>query len=98
MPESCSDGAIRIYRSRVRPQTVIRERIDVFVEQLFDADVLPLMRHLVEERGMTSNELEELRRIVDQLENQQCRNRCYPHLGQCYGRFPASVFVISLVV
>jgi predicted transcriptional regulator len=47
---------------------VIRETVDDFVDQLFDGNALPLMRHLVEERGMTADELDELRRLVDQME------------------------------
>ena len=61
-------GRTRVYKPRVRPRTVIRETVDEFVDQLFDGNALPLMRHLVEERGMTAEELDELRRLVDQWE------------------------------
>ena len=37
-------------------------------QSYLDGNALPLMRHLVEERGMTADELDELRRLVDQLE------------------------------
>ena len=34
--------------------TVIRETVDDFVDRLFGADTLPLVRHLIEERGLAT--------------------------------------------
>lgn len=59
------DGRTRVYTARVKPQTVIRETLDDLVERLFGGETLPLVRHLIEDRGITDAELAELRRIID---------------------------------
>jgi len=59
------EGRTRVYSPRVKPQTVIRETLDDLVERLFGGETLPLMRHLIEDRGISDAELAELRRIID---------------------------------
>lgn len=59
------EGRTRIYSPRVRPQTVIRETLDDLVERLFGGETLPLVRHLIEERGISDADLAELRKILD---------------------------------
>jgi len=61
------EGRNRVYSARVRPKTVIRETVDDLLERLFGGDALPLMRHLIEERGITDDNLAELRRLLDEL-------------------------------
>src|SRR5215510_6345995 len=51
------DGRTRIYSPRVRPRTVIRETIDDLVERLFGGETMPLVRHLIEERGIEAGDL-----------------------------------------
>ena len=69
------DGRTRVYAPRVRPKTVIRETVDDLVDRLFGGQALPLMRHLIEERGMGEDELAELRQLLDRLEEESdgCR-------------------------
>lgn len=62
------DGRARIYESKTRPKTVIREAVEDFVDRLFGGDSLPLLRHLVEQRSDDSERLAELRNLVDELE------------------------------
>ena len=62
------DGRTRIYTPKVKPRTVIRETIDDLVERLFGGETLPLMRHLIEERGIDSKEIAELRQLLERLE------------------------------
>jgi predicted transcriptional regulator len=59
------EGRTRVYTPRVRPQTVIRETLDDLVERLFGGETLPLMRHLIEDRGISDADLAELRRLLD---------------------------------
>lgn len=59
------------YKARIKPKTVIRQTVDDLVDQLFDGDTMPLMRHLVEERAMSEDELAQLRQLVDRLENER---------------------------
>ena len=64
------DGRTRIYTPRVRPRTVIRETIDDLVERLFGGETMPLVRHLIEERGIDAGDLAELRQLIDRLEQE----------------------------
>ncbi len=65
------DGRTRVYAPRVKARTVIRETVDDLVERLFDGETLPLMRHLIEERGIGPGELAELRELLDSLGEDQ---------------------------
>jgi predicted transcriptional regulator len=62
------DGRSRVYAPRVKPKTVIRETINDLVDRLFGGETVPLMRHLIEERGIGEEELDGLRKLLDQLE------------------------------
>ncbi len=62
----------RIYSARTKARTVIRETVDDLVNRLFAGDTMPLMRHLIEERGIGEKELTELREMLDRLEKQGC--------------------------
>lgn len=64
------EGRTRIYTSKVKPRTVIRETIDDLLERLFAGETLPLMRHLIEERGLSDHDLAELRALLDRLEQE----------------------------
>jgi predicted transcriptional regulator len=61
------DGRTRVYSPRVKPQTVIRETLDDLVDRLFGGDTLPLVRHLIEDRGISDADLAELRDMLDRL-------------------------------
>lgn len=65
------EGRTRIYTPRVQPRTVIRETINDFVDRLFGGEALPLVRHLIEERGISPEELTELRQLINRLEDQR---------------------------
>jgi predicted transcriptional regulator len=65
------EGRTRVYTPKVKPRTVIRETIDDLVDRLFGGETLPLMRHLIEERGITSEELAELRKLIDQRQREK---------------------------
>lgn len=64
------DGRTRVYAPRVRPATVIRETVGDLVDRLFGGETLPLMRHLIEDGQVSSEELSELRKLIDRLEDQ----------------------------
>jgi predicted transcriptional regulator len=61
-------GRVRVYRPRVRPNTVVREVIDDLIGRLFKGESLPLFRHLIEDRGLSAAEVAELRAMLDRLE------------------------------
>lgn len=65
------DGRVRVYTPRVKPTTVIRETMDDLINRLFGGETLPLVRHLIEERGVTDEELAELRQLIDRLDQKR---------------------------
>lgn len=67
------DGRTRVYAPRVKPRTVIRETLDDLVERLFGGETLPLMRHLIEDRGISDTELAELKDLIDNLKRSKNR-------------------------
>ena len=59
------EGRTRVYRPKVKPGTVIRETVDDLVDRLFGGESLPLVRHLIEDRSLSSEDLAELRRLLE---------------------------------
>jgi predicted transcriptional regulator len=64
------EGRSNVYRPVVRPRQVIGEVMDDLLNRLFDGRVLPLFQHLVDERGLSADEVRELRALLDRLEDQ----------------------------
>jgi BlaI family transcriptional regulator, penicillinase repressor len=63
-------GRTRIYKPKVKLTTVIRQTVDDLIDRLFAGEALPLVRHLIEERGISDDELAELRQLIDRLEEE----------------------------
>jgi len=63
-------GRTRVYAPDVQPSTVIRATVDDLVQRLFGGEALPLMQHLIEDRGISGNDLAELRQLLDRLQEQ----------------------------
>ncbi len=63
-------GRMRIYSAKTKPRTVIRETVNELVERLFGGETMPLVRHLIEERGIRAEDLDELRHMLDRLERE----------------------------
>ena len=62
------DGRNKIYSPKVRPEQVIRETVDDLMDRLFDGEALPLMLHLIEDRGISPEETQKLRQALTRLE------------------------------
>ncbi len=65
------DGRTRVYSPRVKPRTVIRETVDDLLDRLFGGDALPLMEHLIQDRGIGEDEIGQLRELLDRLEEER---------------------------
>ena len=65
---SVLQGKTRIYSAKAKPTTVVRATVDEFVSRLFGGSAMPLMRHLIEESGISADELAELRLLIDRLD------------------------------
>lgn len=63
------EGRVRVYAARTKPRTVIRETVDDLVQRLFGGETMPLVKHLIEERGIDSGDLAELRALVERLDS-----------------------------
>ena len=68
-------GRTRVYAPRVKPSTVIRETVDELIERLFGGETLPLVRHLIEDRGISDEQIAQLRQLLDRLEEQSDDSR-----------------------
>lgn len=63
------EGRSRIYSAKTKPRTVIRETVDDLVERLFGGETMPLVRHLIEDRGIDDSDLAELRELIQRLDS-----------------------------
>lgn len=64
------EGRSNVYRSTVRPGRVIGEVVNDVLNRLFDGQVLPLFQHLVNDRGISSDEARQLRELLDRWEEE----------------------------
>lgn len=63
-------GHTRTYTAKVQPTTVIRETVADMIDRLFGGEAFPLMQHLIEDRGIKAEEISQLRRLLDRLEEE----------------------------
>jgi BlaI family transcriptional regulator, penicillinase repressor len=68
-------GRTRIYWPKVQSATVIRQTVNELVDRLFGGETLPLVRHLIEERGIGESDLAKLRQLLDRLEEESGHDR-----------------------
>ncbi|HEY4312915.1 MAG TPA: BlaI/MecI/CopY family transcriptional regulator [Pirellulales bacterium] len=64
------DGRSNVYKPIIRPGRVIGEVVDDMLNRLFDGQVLPLFQHMVNDRGLSSDEVRQLRELLDQMEKE----------------------------
>ncbi len=65
------DGRSNVYSPSVRPGKVVREVVEDMVNRLFDGRTLPLFQHLINDRGLSDEELNELQKTLDQLKERK---------------------------
>ena len=61
----------KVYGTRARPSRVVRESVEEFLNRLFDGETMSLVKHLIDERGLTRAEYEELRQLLDTWDGTQ---------------------------
>ncbi len=64
-------GRTLLYSPRVQPKKVIRETVNDLVDRLFGGEAMPLLQHLIDDRGMSDEEIWQLREMLNRLEGQQ---------------------------
>jgi BlaI family penicillinase repressor len=65
------EGRNNVYRPNVEPSKVVHQVVDDFLGRLFDGETLPLFQHLINERGLSERELDELQKTLDQLKSRK---------------------------
>ena len=56
-----------IYRHRHRPRAILRQLAGDLLERAFDGSARGLLLHALEHKKATPEELDELRRLIDEL-------------------------------
>ena len=79
-------GHTRVYTAKVHPTTVIRETVEDMIDRLFGGEAFPLMQHLIEDRGVNAEEISQLRRLLDRLEERAMGNDWLGSPGRRHGR------------
>jgi BlaI family transcriptional regulator, penicillinase repressor len=64
-------GHARVYAPRVLATTVIRETVEDLIDRLFGGEALPLVQHLIEDRGISPADISHLRQLLDRLEEER---------------------------
>lgn len=65
---SRKEGRSLVYTAKVRPRTVITEAISDIVNRLFGGSKLPLVEHLIKDQGLKKEELNQLRSMLEDME------------------------------
>jgi BlaI family transcriptional regulator, penicillinase repressor len=65
-------GRNNVYSASVRPSQIVRQLTEDFVTRLFDGETLPLLQHLIQERGLKRDEIEQLQATLDRLK-EKCK-------------------------
>lgn len=68
---SVLQGRARIYAAKTKAKTVIRSTVDELVTRLFGGETMPLVRHLIEDRKITAQELSDLKAMIARLEQEK---------------------------
>lgn len=69
------EGRTNIYSAAVKPGSVVSEALDDLLERLFDGEALPLFQHLITDRGLSSDEIDELQSTLDELKSKKRRKK-----------------------
>ena len=69
------EGRSKVYFAKVRADRVVREVVDDFMDRLFDGEAIPLLQHLINDRGLSDDEIRKLREMLNRLEGEQNDSR-----------------------
>ena len=64
-------GRAKVYRAKVRPTTVVREMVGDFMARVFKGDPVPFVQNIIQEQGMTDEDIARLRKLLDEMEDSQ---------------------------
>ena len=64
-------GRSNVYLPAVEPDAVVSEVTDDFINQLFDGEAMPLCQHLIDARGLSDLEIDQLQASLDELKTRK---------------------------
>jgi len=64
------NGRNNLYSAKVRPGIVISQAVNDMLNQLFDGELIPMVKHLVKDRGISEADMQQLRGILDEAERE----------------------------
>jgi BlaI family penicillinase repressor len=65
------EGRNNVYLPAVRPTRVVGELVDDFLDRLFDGSPLPLMQHLLDDGGLSDDEIKQIEAKLEQLKRER---------------------------
>ncbi len=68
------EGRNNVYIPAVRPDKVVSEVMDDFIHRLFDGETLPLFQHLIQNRELTDEEIDQLQQTLDELKSRKAQS------------------------
>ncbi len=64
-------GRANVYSQKVAPARVIRQVVDEFVHGVFGGEAIPLVQHLIREKHISNDDLDQLQATLDQLKERK---------------------------
>ena len=64
-------GRSNVYSPAVRPSNVVRDVVEDLLNRLFDGQALPLVQHLITERGLTDEDIDQLQKTLTRLKGRK---------------------------
>jgi predicted transcriptional regulator len=64
-------GRTNIYSPAVRPSSVVREVVTDLLDRLFDGQAMPLVQHLITERGLSDDDIAQLQETLNRLKGRK---------------------------
>ncbi len=68
-------GRSNVYSPAVQPKRVMSEVLEDFVDRLFDGEALPLFQHLIHDRGLSDDEIDQLQNTLDELKKNKRKTK-----------------------
>ena len=65
------EGRADVYLPAVRPGSVIKDVVKDFVNRIFDGDAVPLVQHLIDDRGLSDEQIRQLQDHLDELKRRR---------------------------
>ena len=68
-------GRSNVYTAKRQPDKVVGDVLDDMIERLFDGEAMPLLQHLIHDRGLSESEVDQLQATLDQLKGNAKKKR-----------------------